>query len=106
MLDLGQLEDRSRQPDDVDDEIDLEPARAAPWHRSRQARFALVAALLVGIAAGGFGWERWLGPDGDFIGMDGFGTSAPAADLYDHFGITPDAIVNAVRKRLSQQGST
>jgi transketolase len=52
-------------------------------------------------AACGFGWERWLGPDGAFIGMDGFGTSAPAADLYDHFGITPEAIANAVRKRLS-----
>ena len=53
-------------------------------------------------AACGFGWERWLGPDGVFIGMDGFGTSAPAADLYDHFGITPEAIAHAVRKRLSQ----
>ena len=57
-------------------------------------------------AACSFGWERWLGLDGAFIGMDSFGTSAPAADLYDHFGITPDAIAQAVRKRLSQQGST
>ena len=55
----------------------------------------------VGIeAAGGFGWERWLGNDGIFIGMTGFGASAPYEDLYKHFGITPDAVVAAVRRRL------
>ena len=55
----------------------------------------------VGIeAAGGFGWERWLGSDGVFIGMTGYGASAPYEDLYKHFGITPEAIVAAVRKRL------
>ena len=46
------------------------------------------------------GWERWLGPDGVFIGMTGFGASAPAEALYRHFGITPEAIAQAVRKRL------
>ena len=51
-------------------------------------------------AACGFGWEKWLGADGCFIGMDGFGASAPGDQLYRHFGITPDAICNAVRKRL------
>ncbi len=55
----------------------------------------------VGIeAAGDFGWDRWLGPDGVFIGMHGFGASAPYEDLYKHFGITPEAIAAAVRKRL------
>jgi transketolase len=49
-------------------------------------------------AAGGFGWDRWLGPDGVFIGMPGYGASAPFEDLYHHFGITSDAIVAAVRK--------
>ena len=51
-------------------------------------------------AAAQFGWERWLGPDGQFIGMSGFGASAPPAVLYNHFGITADAIAAAVRKRL------
>ncbi|MFQ5346933.1 MAG: transketolase [Rhodothalassiaceae bacterium] len=51
-------------------------------------------------AAVSFGWERYVGPDGAFIGMTGFGASAPAADLYRHFGITTEAIVEAVRKRL------
>jgi transketolase len=51
-------------------------------------------------AASGFGWERWLGNDGVFIGMTDFGASAPYEDLYKHFGITPEAIAAAVRKRL------
>ena len=51
-------------------------------------------------AACGFGWERWLGCDGQFIGMTGYGASAPAADLFRHFGITPEAITTAVRKRI------
>ena len=46
------------------------------------------------------GWERWLGPDGVFIGMTGFGASAPAEILYRFFGITADAVATAVRKRL------
>ncbi|MGH7041246.1 MAG: transketolase [Acetobacteraceae bacterium] len=46
------------------------------------------------------GWERWLGSDGVFIGMTGFGASAPFEDLYKEFGITPEATAVAVRKRL------
>ena len=57
--------------------------------------------LRVGVeAAGNFGWERWLGADGIFIGMPGFGASAPADVLYKEFGITADAIAGAVKKRL------
>ena len=51
-------------------------------------------------AACSFGWERWLGDAGIFIGMTGFGASAPSPDLYRHFGITPEAITAAVRRRL------
>jgi transketolase len=47
-----------------------------------------------------FGWDRWIGPDGIFIGMAGFGESAPGGELYRHFGITPEAIIGAVRTRL------
>jgi transketolase len=46
------------------------------------------------------GWDRWIGADGAFIGMPGFGASAPEADLYRHFGITAEAAAAAVRKRL------
>jgi len=51
-------------------------------------------------AAVEFGWPEWLGPDGCFVGMRGFGASAPAGDLYKHFGITPEAIVAAARKLI------
>ena len=51
-------------------------------------------------AAVGFGWERYLGPRGAFIGMTSFGASAPIKALYQHFGITVDAIVKAARARL------
>ena len=50
-------------------------------------------------AACGFGWERWIGSDGRFVGMTGFGASAPAAALYEHFGITPEAVAAAVARR-------
>jgi transketolase len=49
-------------------------------------------------AAASFGWDRWLGPDGVFIGMPGFGASAPIEKLYEHFGITAPRIAEAARK--------
>jgi transketolase len=56
----------------------------------------------VGVEAGcDFGWERIIGTDGTFIGMQGYGASAPADVLYKHFGITAEAIAAAVRKRLA-----
>jgi transketolase len=44
------------------------------------------------------GWSRFIGNDGIFIGMKGFGASAPAEALYKHFGITAKAIVKAAKK--------
>ncbi|WP_051630930.1 transketolase [Afifella pfennigii] len=43
------------------------------------------------------GWDRWIGPQGAFIGMEGFGASGPYEQLYEHFGITPAAIVEAAK---------
>ncbi len=42
------------------------------------------------------GWDAFIGNDGVFIGMEGFGASAPYKDLYAHFGITAEAVVEAV----------
>jgi transketolase len=50
-----------------------------------------------------FGWDRWLGERGAFVGMSGFGASGPAETLYRHFGITPEAIVAAARRLLATQ---
>jgi transketolase len=51
-------------------------------------------------AAVRWGWDAVIGHDGEFIGMHGFGESAPAKDLFKHFGITAEAAVNAALKRL------
>ncbi len=47
------------------------------------------------------GWDSIIGGHGIFIGMKSFGDSAPAGVLFKHFGITSDAIVEAVNKRMS-----
>jgi transketolase len=51
-------------------------------------------------AAVRWGWDAVIGKHGEFIGMHGFGASAPAKDLFKHFGITAEAAVNAALKRL------
>ena len=56
----------------------------------------------VGVEAGvEFGWERWLGADGVFVGMTGFGASAPFEDLYKEFGITAEVVAAVVKKKAS-----
>jgi len=51
------------------------------------------------------GWDALLGPQDSFIGMKGFGASAPASDLYQHFGITPVRIVEEAQKVISLTGN-
>jgi len=46
------------------------------------------------------GWMRFIGEDGAFVGMTGFGASAPAEVLYEKFGITAEAVVEAAKQRL------
>jgi transketolase len=68
----------------------------------RQA--VLGSAPRIGIEAAIEGdWARWLGPDGIFIGMTGFGASAPAERLYAEFGITSEAVVRAARDLVGSQ---
>jgi transketolase len=56
-------------------------------------RSVLGAAPRVGIEAAVEGsWSRWLGDTGEFVGMSGFGASAPAKELYRRFGITAETI--------------
>jgi len=54
-------------------------------------------------AAVSFGWERYLGEQGRFIGMKSFGASGPYKDLYEHFGITPEAAADAARSLLKNK---
>jgi transketolase len=61
------------------------------------------ARVNVGVeAAIRMGWDEIIGVDGAFIGMSGFGTSAPAKDVYKHFGITSEAIVAAALAALGR----
>ncbi len=47
------------------------------------------------------GWDYFIGSDGAFVGMHSFGASAPAKDLFKHFGITAEAVVAAVEAKLA-----
>jgi transketolase len=71
------------------------------FEASDAARHAVIgdAPVKVGIeAAVRQGWDAIIGTDGRFVGMTSFGASAPAKDLYKHFGITVDAIVAAATR--------
>jgi len=48
------------------------------------------------------GWDQIIGSDGAFVGMTGFGGSAPAKDLYKHFGITPEKVAEAALAKLGR----
>jgi transketolase len=55
-------------------------------------------------AAVRFGWDAVIGDEGSFVGMAGFGASAPYKDLYRHFGITAEAVTEAVLRRHNTKG--
>jgi transketolase len=55
-------------------------------------------------AASKFGWTRYVASEADVIGMNGFGASGPAEELYSHFGITRDAIVARAETLLDKAG--
>jgi len=46
------------------------------------------------------GWDAFIGNDGAFVGMNSFGASAPGGALYEHFGITAEAVVEAAKAKL------
>ena len=58
------------------------------------------APVKIAIEAGvRFGWDAVIGHDGIFVGMHSFGASGPYKEVYKHFGITPEAVVDAAMKR-------
>ncbi|HEY9451938.1 MAG TPA: transketolase [Bradyrhizobium sp.] len=72
--------------------------------QSREYRTAVLGRVpRIGIEAAVEGdWARWLGDDGEFVGMTGFGASAPAETLYREFGITADAVAKAALRRIAR----
>jgi len=67
------------------------------YRRSVLAPGTVAVAIEAGVD---MSWHQFVGADGGFVGMTDFGASAPAADLYRHFGITAEAVVDAVKQRL------
>ena len=51
-------------------------------------------------AAASFGWTKFIGENGAFVGMNGFGASAPAEKLFEHFGVTAQAVAAAAKAKL------
>ncbi len=76
---------------------ELFSAQGDAYHASVIDRTTAVVAVE---AASTFGWSAMVGDNGGVIGMTGFGASAPHKALYGHFGITAEAVANAVRERL------
>ena len=77
----------------------FELLRAQP--AAERAKIIGNAAVKVGVeAAIRMGWDEIIGSDGAFVGMTGFGASAPAKDLYKHFGITAEKVAEAAVSKL------
>src|SRR3954454_21645980 len=55
-------------------------------------------------AASPLGWDKWIGEEGCFLGMETFGESGPAKDVYEHFGITADHLVELAKKTREKVG--
>jgi transketolase len=70
--------------------------------QSREYRAEVLGSVpRIGVEAAVEGdWARWLGDSGEFVGMTGFGASAPAEVLYREFGITAEAVAAAAKRRL------
>ena len=76
--------------------LELFAAQPAEYRAQVLPKGALRVAVEAGVR---HSWDRYLGEDGIFIGMSSFGASAPGPDVYKHFGITAESIVQAVSGR-------
>jgi transketolase len=77
--------------------MDILLAQDADYISSLRGTAKSVVAVEAGLE---LGWSKLLGTHGQFIGMDSFGASAPIAELYEHFGITAEAVVSAAKSNL------
>lgn len=77
--------------------FELFEAQSADYKKSVLGDAPVRVAVEAGVS---FGWERFIGDSGIFIGMSTFGASGPYKELYEHFGITSDAVAKAVKAKL------
>ena len=77
--------------------VELFDAQSSDYQNSVIGNAPVKIAVEAGVKQG---WERFVGTDGSFVGMNSFGASAPGAALFEHFGITADAVVEAANAKL------
>jgi transketolase len=77
--------------------VELFEMQSADWQNQTLGEAPIRIAVEAGMR---MGWDRYIGRDGSFIGMSGFGASAPADVLFEQFGITTAAIVAEAQNRL------
>jgi len=77
--------------------FELFEAQSAKYKAAILGKSKVNVAVEAGIR---LGWDRFIGTDGIFVGMTGFGASGPIEKLYEHFGITAEATAKAVEARL------
>ena len=77
--------------------FELFAAQSAQYRKSVIGSAPVRIAIEAGVCQG---WERFIGEEGVFIGMNGFGASGKAEDLFKHFGITSKAVVKAAKSKL------
>jgi len=78
--------------------FELFAAQPAAYRKAVIGDAPVRAAVEAGVRQG---WDALIGEDGIFVGMSGFGASAPAEKLYPHFGITAADLARAVKARLA-----
>jgi transketolase len=76
---------------------ELFEAQEAEYRSQIIAKNTVRVAIEAGVRQG---WDKYVGEDGGFVGMSGFGASGSVPDLYAHFGITPECLAAEVRARL------
>jgi transketolase len=77
--------------------FDRQPAE---WRRAVLPPGVARVAIEAGVTDG---WRKYVGLDGEVVGLDRFGESAPAADLFRHFGFTPERVVEAAGRAIDAQ---
>ena len=77
--------------------FELFEAQPADYQAALIGETPVRAAIEAGVR---MGWDRFIGSDGIYVGMTGFGASAPDKVLFEHFGITARAAAAAVKARL------
>jgi transketolase len=85
--------------------LDIEQLRMRRLRESARGSSRWSPADLSFEVAAPFGWERYVGPEGAIVGVNGFGASAPGPVVMREFGFTPEHVVGTAKALLKDSGS-